>query len=751
MAKTIPQLTDATTVNAADELIIQQGGITKRATAAELMNNAPVTATSTTTARPLADRFTDMVNVKDFGAVGDGVADDTAALQSAITASAGKTLVLSGTFKVTNTLNITSSNTRLVGSGLAKIVASGSSWTSGQPVLQIAGAGAGTTTTLTSAITSSSTTFSVASAAGLSAGMFVTISSGSEYWSGITGNSGFQPVNKSELNCIRSVSGTTITPEWGFEDTYSISGHTVTVTPYTFIQNVMVRGVQFYGLGNGNANTLSGVNPLAIKASFVNNLSIEGCRIENFQYSAADIVLCNSVRVCNNDIIGRDLTDSTNGPTVSAWFYGVTFLGSCNWVFSNNTCQYLRRAVDANFTSGTTIARHGTVSSNTAISCQNGYGSHFCEDIVFSGNVATDCESGIFFRGKNATIVGNTLEAVGSLGYGILFGNNQAGAYTENPSSGFVTISGNTIVTASRGIAFHVDVEGGAISNNVVRGGSSTGVWFIGKRAKDLIVSNNHIDITNRASAVDCIWFDNTTSPSDTEVLKNVLISGNRLKNATTGIRVEGPSSQANAASNIVIKDNLFADDLAGMVRGVALTVGHFDKNIIVRDNVFEASVTSSPVFIDSAAHLFSQAPDNADNAFWDYNQQVIKFSTNTTLQSKLTAVAGQRIINSAPAPSGYMGWVCTTSGTAGTLTGITGDITSGSPTLIVSSNSNNIFVGCFVTVAGAGAAAANLSAQVTAVSGTTITLNTNAGTTVTGAAVTYTAPVFKGFGAIQA
>jgi hypothetical protein len=36
MAKTIPQLTDATTVNAADELIVQQGGITKRATLAEL-------------------------------------------------------------------------------------------------------------------------------------------------------------------------------------------------------------------------------------------------------------------------------------------------------------------------------------------------------------------------------------------------------------------------------------------------------------------------------------------------------------------------------------------------------------------------------------------------------------------------------------------------------------------------------------------------------------------------------------------
>lgn len=121
--KKISQLESAVDVTANDliqVIDVEDGdmapsGTNKKATAQLLANElgklTNVTATGSTTARSLANRFADVVNVRDFGAVGNGVADDTAAIQAALNyaeTKSGTVFVPFGTYKCTSSLLVKS-------------------------------------------------------------------------------------------------------------------------------------------------------------------------------------------------------------------------------------------------------------------------------------------------------------------------------------------------------------------------------------------------------------------------------------------------------------------------------------------------------------------------------------------------------------------------------------------------------------------------------------------------------------------
>ena len=80
----------------------------------------PFLSTGSTTARTLANRFADVVNVKDFGAVGDGITDDTAAIQSAVNITT-EVFFPSGTYIVSH-LDIPSDTTLSGEAGPSSII-----------------------------------------------------------------------------------------------------------------------------------------------------------------------------------------------------------------------------------------------------------------------------------------------------------------------------------------------------------------------------------------------------------------------------------------------------------------------------------------------------------------------------------------------------------------------------------------------------------------------------------------------------
>ena len=73
----------------------------------------PVVATGSTQARFISDRFADIVNVKDFGAIGDAVTDDTAAFTAALLAPSAVVLIPAGSYYIPNPSAIAASTAKL--------------------------------------------------------------------------------------------------------------------------------------------------------------------------------------------------------------------------------------------------------------------------------------------------------------------------------------------------------------------------------------------------------------------------------------------------------------------------------------------------------------------------------------------------------------------------------------------------------------------------------------------------------------
>jgi hypothetical protein len=122
------------------------------------------------------------------------------------------------------------------------------------------------------------------------------------------------------------------------------------------------------------------------------------------------------------------------------------------------------------------------------------------------------------------------------------------------------------------------------------------------------------------------------------------------------------------------------------------------------------------------------------------YNQ----VSYAATIPTTGTHFQGKLIYNNAAAPSGFVGWVCTTPGTFGTYSeGRT--VTATDTTVVTLSSATTVLqVGMYLTINGAGAG------KILSITGTTMVMSSTVAAG-SGLSIAYSTPVYKTFGAISA
>lgn len=135
--------------------------------------------------------------------------------------------------------------------------------------------------------------------------------------------------------------------------------------------------------------------------------------------------------------------------------------------------------------------------------------------------------------------------------------------------------------------------------------------------------------------------------------------------------------------------------------------------------------------------------PSGVDSFSW---LELMVRRAGSGLPTSGTFPAGALRWKSVPTAGGKVGWVNLSDGTAGTLNGgaTTGSISSGSTTLTVNS-ATDLSLGVFIAIAGVSG-----RKRVVGISGTTVTIDVAADATVAGAAVSFFAPAWKEFGAID-
>lgn len=489
--------------------------------------------------RTVASRLRDFVSFKDFGAVGDGVADDTAEVLLALNSGARVIDGGGSTYKLTSNLTPTSQNI-IIQNATFDI----SSITTGGSAINFVGTQA-TGVALTANTLLGSNVITVGNTSGFVAEDYAWLASNTIF--DVTTNVVLGQVVK--IKSVDSGTQLTVYDDVLYDFTTAASASIARLTPK---RNITFRGVSFTGANTGIQTAIDFdkcVDVLVDDCSLdyvdyvsilldrtinatVTNTSMRYARSVGLSYGIAIQNGCYNVKVAN--CYGEDqrhMVTVGNNDGVNL-FISVT---NCHAAAQRDAGLDCHPAGDFILFDGNTIELVGAQSDG--IICQ-GLNAVISNNIIV-GNVTRGIRHQLFpeISTGSSVIIGNSIENFGQTA------STDSGIFVEQASGGgasmeSVIISGNRIDgTIEQGIYVYADtgnIKNVTIANNVMTSNASLFGCYLraeaGYSIEDFSITGNIF----KSSGVSNIYLQGTTAPN----ILNGTISGNVIKGGTNGIRM---------------------------------------------------------------------------------------------------------------------------------------------------------------------------------------------------------------------